>query len=71
MMRSKMARLPRAPASPYAIKMPATMNEARNCSIPRPMLATIDSAFLASSPIFGCMLSTRPGKSVWALDQTS
>ena len=70
-MRSKIARLPRAPASPYAITMPEMMNDARNCSNPKPILATIDSAFLASSPIFGCMLWTRPGKSTCAHDHIS
>jgi hypothetical protein len=49
--------------------MPATMNDAMNCGIPTPMLATM-TALLASSPTFGCMLSTRPGKSECALDQT-
>ena len=69
MTRSKMARLPRVPASPYAIKIPATMNDARNCRMPRPMLATVDSAVRARTPIFGCMLSTRPGRSQCAFDQ--
>ena len=35
------------------------------------MLATKASADLARSPIFGCMLWTRAGRSAWALDQSA
>jgi hypothetical protein len=51
--------------------MPAMMNEARNCSTPTPMPATKASAALASSPIFGCMLCTRAGRSLYARDQNA
>ena len=49
--------------------MPATMREARNCSNAPPMPATKPSAALARLPIFGCMLCTSAGRSVWALVQ--
>ena len=49
--------------------MPATTREPRNCSNPPPMPATKPSAALARLPIFGCMLCTSAGRSVWALVQ--
>ena len=62
--RTKIARLLRAPDSPYAITMLAMRNETKNINRPLPRLVTIESAFWASSPIFGCMLCTDPGRSV-------
>ena len=61
-MRAKIARLARSPASPKAMMMPAMMNAATNARMPPPMLATIASASLASSPIFGCRLLTSAGR---------
>ena len=49
--------------------MPAMMKAARNCSSPPPMPATKPSAVFARSPIFGCMLWIRAGRSVYAADQ--
>ena len=66
---SKIERIARAPDSPKAIMMPATTREARNCNSPPPMPATKPSAALARLPIFGCMLCTSAGRSVWALVQ--
>ena len=66
---SKIDRTPRAPDSPKAIMMPATTREPRNCSNPPPILATKPSAAFARLPIFGCMLCTSAGRSVWALVQ--
>ena len=55
-MRAKIARLARSPALPKAMMMPAMMNAATKARMAPPMLATIASAALASSPIFGCRL---------------
>lgn len=68
MMRTKIAWLPRARAWPWAITMPATMTAARNISNSPPMPATTPTAVFARSPIFGCMLCTRPGRSSYARD---
>ena len=42
----------------------ATTNDAMNSSITPPTLATLESAWRARSPIFGCMVLTTPGRSV-------
>ena len=49
--------------------IPAMMKEATNSSTAPAMLATISSAFLATSPSCGCMPLTTAGRSVWACDQ--
>jgi hypothetical protein len=51
--------------------MLATMNDARNTNIVPPMLATIATAWRASSPIFGCIVCISPGRSARACDHVS
>jgi hypothetical protein len=51
--------------------IPATMNAARNSRIALPMLATMASADLASSPTFGGRRFTSAGRSSWAVCQAA
>jgi hypothetical protein len=58
-----MSRALSAPAAPKIMMIPATTKAAKNTSIVPPRLATMPTAFFASSPTLGCRLPTKVGRS--------